>query len=58
MFSDFPELDHIVPSEWPSTQANAVTALIKRLVPYRAEEFSVLVDPNIGPENKDTFVVC
>ena len=56
--TDFPALDHIVPSATPATQAAAVTTLIKRLVPQHAAQFTVSVDPSIGPKFKDTFKVC
>ncbi|XP_033636644.1 alpha-N-acetylglucosaminidase-like [Asterias rubens] len=38
-------------------QAVAVTALIKRLIPNRANEFKILVNPSLGPPNLDTFQI-
>ena len=55
--TDFPALDHIVPSASPATQERAARDLIKRLVPAHADKFMVSVDPSIGPKFKDTFKV-
>ena len=55
--TDFPALDHIVPSASPATQEQAARDLIKRLVPAHADKFMVSVDPSIGPKFKDTFKV-
>ncbi|XP_059151841.1 alpha-N-acetylglucosaminidase-like isoform X1 [Physella acuta] len=52
---DFPQLNHIKPKATPEQQAQAVKDLIRRLIKDRASEFNVIVDPSIGPNNKDTF---
>ncbi|XP_042214687.1 alpha-N-acetylglucosaminidase-like isoform X3 [Homarus americanus] len=41
----------------PEDQAEAVGELLKRLLPERAKDFVVRVDPSIGPEGRDTFMV-
>ncbi|XP_064605833.1 alpha-N-acetylglucosaminidase-like [Liolophura sinensis] len=53
--NEFPPLDAIRSQVSPQDQAVAVQGLIQRLIPSRATEFQVSVDPSIGPANKDTF---
>ncbi|XP_071545524.1 alpha-N-acetylglucosaminidase isoform X2 [Panulirus ornatus] len=47
-----------VPDTSPEEQTQAVEGLLQRLLPQRSKEFSVRVDPALGPEGKDTFTVA
>lgn len=50
-------LKRLTPSSSSQVQADAVMGLIRRLLPDRAGDFVVTVDPSIGPQDKDTFMV-
>lgn len=55
---DFHEtLGHLKARSSPEVQAQAVRSLIERLVGDDARFFVIDVDPNFGPEGKDTFRV-
>ncbi|XP_077981235.1 alpha-N-acetylglucosaminidase-like isoform X2 [Glandiceps talaboti] len=55
--NDFKTLDHLKPSVSAETQAQTVRDMIQRLIPERASQFKVVVDPSIGPVNLDTFEI-
>ncbi|XP_042869307.1 alpha-N-acetylglucosaminidase-like isoform X3 [Penaeus japonicus] len=50
-------LKQLSPSASNAVQADAVMGLLKRLIPDRAKDFMVTIDPSIGPQYKDTFMV-
>nr|XP_045622762.1 alpha-N-acetylglucosaminidase-like [Procambarus clarkii] len=50
-------LKDVVPSSSPEEQTKAVEGLLQRLLQERAKDFTLSVDPSLGPAGKDTFVV-
>ncbi|XP_069126047.1 alpha-N-acetylglucosaminidase-like [Argopecten irradians] len=54
---DFPALNHIRTQTSATIQTDASQALIGRIVGKRANEFTAKVQPNLGPKNRDTFVI-
>lgn len=50
-------LGHIKSKAPPDVQRQAVLDLMKRIIPSRAQEFAVIIDPGIAPVGKDAFKV-
>src|SRR5687767_5795161 len=48
---------HYRPSATAEKQASAVQDLIRRVIPGRADEFNIVVDPNFGPKDRESFRV-
>lgn len=52
---EFPQLSHLKSSASPAVQRKAAFGVITRLVGDRVIDFDVVVDPNLGPKERDTF---
>lgn len=55
--SDFASLSHLKPKASLGKQEDAAKDLYQRVLGPRAGEFVVKVQSNIGPKEKDTFLV-
>lgn len=55
--SDFESLSHLKPKASVGKQEDAAKDLYQRVLGPRAGEFIVKVQSNIGPKEKDTFLV-
>ncbi|XP_060067038.1 alpha-N-acetylglucosaminidase-like [Ylistrum balloti] len=53
----FPGLNHIRTRTPASIQTRASQALIDRIIGKRAHELTANVQPNLGPTNRDTFLI-
>ena len=57
IISDFESLSHLKPKVSAVKQEDAAKDLFQRVLGARSEEFKVKIQADIGPKERDTFIV-